>query len=439
MNKRMVIGTAVFTAMFFSITASLATSNFVFAKTRVRGEEPAEYEYDATTSERDKSFETTKGGRNVILATDGSVNFLSAIISKSGDDGSNDAINAGKNAAVLSTNSAKIIISDSRILTNGKHAYALFAYGDSTIDVSDTTINVKGKDSGALVVANGGTMVATGATVETSEKTSYLVRYNKGGGDVTIAGGKYTSVLDGVMIENNGTLTMTDVTVDTPKGDTIVVRDAEVKINLKRVAFTYGDETNAVKKGNNDKHDFMDIEAGKVTLISRKNPIFGNIVADKKSEIDMRFLERTSFEGTINKNNSAKNIKVKLDKKSRIVLMGDSYISSLINDVKDNSNIFANGHKLFVGGKEVKINEEIAETWDYDESEKGAEADEEIEEKDKTDLYILLGAFSFAFVVALIWTVVIINSHKREKQRRVEQKAVEKASSNKMKKPWEKK
>jgi hypothetical protein len=119
--------------------------------------------------------------------------------------------------------------------------------------------------------------------------------------------------------------------------------------------------------------------------------------------------------------------------------MGDSYVSALENEVKDNSNIFANGHKLFVDGKEMQINQDLAETWDYDFSTESTEPVEEEIVKDKTELFVLLGAFSFAFMVALLSTIVIAKGHKREKQRHLEQKVVEKAGSYKMKKPWEKK
>ena len=62
---------------------------------------------------------------------------------------------------------------------------------------------------------------------------------------------------------------------------------------------------------------------------------------------------------------------------------------------------------------------------------------EEEEEANKDNLYLLLGAFSFAFVVALIVTISIIVKNKHDKQEHIEKKALEKVQNN-MKKPWEK-
>ena len=55
-----------------------------------------------------------------------------------------------------------------------------------------------------------------------------------------------------------------------------------------------------------------------------------------------------------NENNEAKEIKLVLDKNSKIKLTGDSYISELEDTDTSYSNIDLNGYKLYVGGKELK-------------------------------------------------------------------------------------
>ena len=457
MNKKVIRGTAVSSALLLSVTAGLTTSNLVFAvqeqpveqttttstttsTTKEKRELKATFEYKESTSETGQNYESTKDGENIILAKDGSINFLKSTFTKTGDDDSGEADTLGFNAAILSINSSKIKISDSAISTDGKNANAVFAYGDSTIEVSDTRIQTESDNSSALMVVNGGTVVAENVMADTKGKDSPLIRFGEDGGEVTVIGGNYVSgTSDGVLLENDGSISVKKASFDLTKGDIFFVDGAEATIEVERSTFGYAGNTNAVKKGNNDKHNLLNVKSGNVSFTSRKNPLFGNIVADGKSEIVLNFLERTSFEGTINTNDKTKSVKVKLDLKSRIVLMGDCYISELENEVKDNSNIFANGHKLFVDGEEAKINQDLAETWDYDFSTESTEPVEEEIVKDKTELFVLLGAFSFAFMVALLSTIVIAKGHKREKQRRLEQKVVEKAGSNKMKKPWEKK
>ena len=78
-----------------------------------------------------------------------------------------------------------------------------------------------------------------------------------------------------------------------------------------------------------------------------------NIVIDSISTLDMTMNTNSYYEGTINGENSAKEIKLKLDKTSKIKLTGNSYITSLDNANSSNSNIDFNGYTLYVNGKTV--------------------------------------------------------------------------------------
>ena len=65
-------------------------------------------------------------------------------------------------------------------------------------------------------------------------------------------------------------------------------------------------------------------------------------------------IEKSSYNGIINGDNTAKNIELVLDKTSKIKLTGDSYVTKLTNSDSSNSNIDFNGHKLYVN--EVAVN-----------------------------------------------------------------------------------
>ena len=65
-------------------------------------------------------------------------------------------------------------------------------------------------------------------------------------------------------------------------------------------------------------------------------------------------LESSSYKGSINVDNSAKSIKLTLDKKSKITLPVDSYVTSLEDEDSTYSNINFNGHKLYVNGTAIK-------------------------------------------------------------------------------------
>lgn len=58
----------------------------------------------------------------------------------------------------------------------------------------------------------------------------------------------------------------------------------------------------------------------------------------------------SNFEGIINSDNTAKNIKLVIDSSSKIKLLGDSYITSIDGDT---SNIDFNVYKLYVNGKAI--------------------------------------------------------------------------------------
>ena len=56
------------------------------------------------------------------------------------------------------------------------------------------------------------------------------------------------------------------------------------------------------------------------------------------------------YEGTINSENTAKEITLKLDSTSKIKLTGDSYVTTLENADTTYSNIDFNGYTLYVNG-----------------------------------------------------------------------------------------
>ena len=79
----------------------------------------------------------------------------------------------------------------------------------------------------------------------------------------------------------------------------------------------------------------------------------GDIVIDSISTLTMNLKEKSLFNGKINSENSAKSIKLVLDKKSKIKLTGDSYISSLEDENRSYDNIDFNGYKLYVNGTAI--------------------------------------------------------------------------------------
>lgn len=71
------------------------------------------------------------------------------------------------------------------------------------------------------------------------------------------------------------------------------------------------------------------------------------------SVLTMNLQETSEYTGTINADNSAKSVSLKLDATSKITLTGDSYVTSLEDTDTSYSNINFNGYKLYVNGNAI--------------------------------------------------------------------------------------
>ena len=88
-------------------------------------------------------------------------------------------------------------------------------------------------------------------------------------------------------------------------------------------------------------------------FISSFKELYPNLKDELINTLDLSLKNGSSYLGTINGDNTAKTINITLDSSSTLTLTGDSYITSLNNDVSDNSNINLNGHTLYVNGTAI--------------------------------------------------------------------------------------
>ena len=142
-----------------------------------------------------------------------------------------------------------------------------------------------------------------------------------------------------------------DSTITTNKGDTIYVTNTKTKISLENNKFINNDPQSNFIRIQKDSWGNSGSNGGEVELELTNQKVSGNIVVDSLSTLNMTLMKSSSYEGTINNSNEAKNIKLVIDKSSKIKLTGDSYISELVDNDTTYSNIDLNGYKLYVGGK----------------------------------------------------------------------------------------
>ena len=126
------------------------------------------------------------------------------------------------------------------------------------------------------------------------------------------------------------------------------ITNTTATINLTGNTIVNNDTTGNFLRAQKDSWGNSGSNGGNVTLKMIKQTATGNIVID-----DMEMSENYSYEGTINGENSAKSIALKLDSTSKIKLTGDSYVTSFDDADTTYSNIDFNGYKLYVNGTAI--------------------------------------------------------------------------------------
>lgn len=376
-------------------------------------------EFTGDTTEEGQTYSSTNTDEQALLVTGGNSSITNATVTKSGDSDGDSADFYGTNAAVLVTDGS-LDITDSRISTDGAHANAVFAYGAGVVTISNSTINTTSNNSGAVMVTGGGTLTANDLTVNTRGNSSAPIRSDRGGGTMTINGGTYESngvgspvvystadvyvngaemistASEGVVVEGKNSVTLNGVTmtadnnthnsksetykaiflyqsmsgdaeqgtanfsakdsvINVLNGDTIFVTNTTAEIVLENNGIT------------NESGDFLRIQTGAwgnegsngghVTAVLTNQKVDGDIIVDSISTLDLTLESGSVLTGAIDTDDQAQQLDLTMTADSVLVLTGDTYLDSLTNEDATNSNIYLNGHKLYVAGAETAANE----------------------------------------------------------------------------------
>ncbi len=148
-----------------------------------------------SSTQSGQTYASTTANQNALLATGGTSTITDPAVTKSGSPStrSDDYDFYGTNAAVIATNGATLNISGGSVTTDASYANAVYAYGTGTINISGTTIKTSSNNSGGIMVTGGGTLNASDLTVSTSGNSAAAIRSDRGGGTLTVTGGKYTT------------------------------------------------------------------------------------------------------------------------------------------------------------------------------------------------------------------------------------------------------
>ena len=335
------------------------------------------------------------GNNSAILAKSGATLTLDNINVTTSSNGANGVFSYGGSATTNNSNSdgTNVIISNSKITTTGDNAGGIMTTGGGKTTANNLTINTSGTSSAAIrsdrvvgtVTVNKGTYTTTGTGSQSIYSTADITVNNatlvskasegiviEGKNKVTINNTKLTDSntklngqsttykniflyqsMSGDASTGTAEFTSKDSDIVTNNGDTFYVTNTTATINLTNNKITNNDSKGNFLRVQKDSWGNSGSNGGDVTLNMTNQESDGDIVIDSISTLTMNLKEKSLFTGKINSENSAKSIKLVLDKTSKIKLTGDSYVSSLEDEDSSYDNIDFNGYKLYVNGTAI--------------------------------------------------------------------------------------
>ena len=332
------------------------------------------------------------GNNSAILAKSGANLTLKNITVTTNASGANGVFSYGGSATTNNSSSdgTTVNISDSTITTTGDNAGGIMTTGGGKTVATNLTINTSGTSSAAIRTDRGGGTVTVNKGTYTTTGNGSPTIYSTA--DITVSDATLVAkASEGVVIEgansvtlnncdltdsntklngqsttykniflyqsmsgdaSNGTATFTakNSNITTNNGDSFYITNTTATINLTNNTIVNNDSNGNFLRAQKDSWGTSGSNGGKVTLVMNNQKATGNIIIDSISTLDMTMNTGSYYEGTINGDNTAKSITLKLDSSSKIKLTGDSYVSSLEDADSSYSNIDFNGYKLYVNG-----------------------------------------------------------------------------------------
>ena len=292
-----------------------------------------------------------------------------------------------------------VIIEDTKITTTGSGSGGIMTTGGGVTKAKNLTINTSGRSSAPIRTDRGGGVVTVEGGSYTSNGLGSPVIYSTA--DVTVSDATLTSnKSEGVCIEGKNCITLNNcqMTVsniqrnghaqfldaimiyqsfsgDADSGNSHFTMNGGSLTNRQGHLFHVTNTNaiislNGVKLVNDDPakvllsvcDDGWQGASNKATLNASHQQLEGTILVGSDSELTLNLADGSTFNGSINGNiiNAAGNtissetgaVNVTLADNCTWNLTADTYITSFKGDA---SSINANGHRLFVNGKEIKI------------------------------------------------------------------------------------
>lgn len=255
----------------------------------------------------------------------------------------------GGSCATLATDRGEgtVIAKNSKLQTNGTGSPVIYSTGDITLSNSEGTANgsqtvvIEGKNSATV---ENSTITASGKGNRNDVDNCGVMIYQSMSGDASVGTGNFTVKNSTLQIQSSSNYYKT--------APMFFITNTDAIINLENTKLVYGSNILISAKGTSE-WGTSGSNGGNVTINTTKQVLEGNIELDNISTLTMNLQETSEYTGTINADNSAKSVSLKLDATSKITLTGDSYVTSLEDTDTSYSNINFNGYKLYVNGNAI--------------------------------------------------------------------------------------
>lgn len=179
---------------------------------------------------------------NVVQVTSGTLNLNNCTFSKtgSGSAGDNSSFYGNNSSIYASGSGAAVNITGGMVTSSSQGANAVFATNGATITVSGLTVNNTLSVSRGLHATFGGVINATDIDITTCEATSSTIATDRGGGTVTVTGGKATAKGgNSAVLYSTGTISATNLTGVSEQGEIAVV-EGDNTVNISNCTMTSG-------------------------------------------------------------------------------------------------------------------------------------------------------------------------------------------------------
>lgn len=357
---------------------------------KVLKKEQALHVINKETEELDKIYESIKQNESVLKITDeATYNGTNINITKTSGKNTQDE---EVNNVLLATNSSKVTLKDSNIISNNKESSAIYATKMNTIvDLDNVNITTTKDDSKGIVTKENSELTIQNSTITTTGNKSELF-YS--GSTITseninaITNSNIATIFQANNLTINNSILETNL-LEEQKGLFIItsteeeyseytnaqiflerntikannnspyfnttplfyVENTNSKINITKNNITYGKET-LLKVVTNNKFN------PKTTTLTMTDTIIrGNILVDSNSEAKIN-LNNVIYTGSINSNDESQSVDVVLDRTSIWSLTNHSYINKI--QVQKNTNvadyIYSNGYNIYYNAQN---NEEL--------------------------------------------------------------------------------